>query len=518
MRDSLISGFLRNAEQTPEATALEVEGRTETYGSLLTLASSWAATLDALDTGAGRLTGVLGSRSVVAVAGMVASLLRGHGYVPFSPSFPADRLHDMLDRSGCTSLIVDASGLEVLGELLSRVERPLVLFVPEAEVDALRTEFPSHTWCTGPGGEEWTPSDVSADAIAYLLFTSGSTGRPKGVMVNNGNVRHFVDQMVERYGLRASDRFSQTFELVFDLSVFDYFCAWEVGAAVVVPSKAEMMTPARYLLEKRITVWFSVPSLGQLMRRLRMLGEGVYPDLRWVLFCGEALPAVVASAFAAAAPNAVVENLYGPTEVTLACTLYRWDPVTSPQECLNGSVPIGFAYPGLTARVVDPEGHEVAIGESGELVMQGPQVCPGYWHDAEKTAVAFVQLPGFDGIHYRTGDRVVRPAPGEPLKYLGRVDFQVKVHGFRVELGEIEAVIEEKFDVRAVVVPYERRGATSLAAFVLKTVDGIAEGLAEQLPDYMVPSAFHVIDAFPLNTNGKIDRPVLAARAADRKR
>lgn len=513
MDGTLISGFLASAARTPEAVAVEVEGRALTYGALLAAASAWAATLDELDPGEGQLTAVLGARSATAVTGVVSALLRGHGYVPLSPSFPAPRLADMLDRSGCTALIVDQAGLAVLPALLERTRRTLVIGVPEGQVAALEQRFPAHTWCTAPSGVPYRMPTVPLDRVAYLLFTSGSTGRPKGVMVSHANIRHFLDVMVARYGFGPDDRFSQTFELVFDLSLFDYFCAWQVGATVVVPSRADLLAPARYLIERRLTVWFSVPSLGQLMRRLRMLQPDAYPTLRWVLFCGEALPATVAAAFDEAAPNALVENLYGPTEVTLACTLYRWDRDTSPAQCLHGNVPIGAAYPGLEARVVDGDGAEVGVGESGELVLHGPQVCPGYWNDPERTRAAFVRLPGLDGVHYRTGDRVQRPGAGEPLVYLGRIDFQVKVQGYRVELGEIEAVIEELCGTQGVVVPYERRGATALAAFVLQPVDDLAARLAERLPDYMVPTAVHVVDAFPLNTNGKIDRPELARRA-----
>lgn len=513
MNGTLASGFLRNAERHPDRIAVEVADEAIPYAELADQARSWAATLGPHDA---PCTAVLAARSRTAVAGILAALLRGDAYVPLHPGFPAERLVDMLERSRADTVIVDAEGAGKLPALLERIERPLTLLVPDGDVDGLRRAHPRHRWIDELApASAWIAPKVPADSVAYLLFTSGSTGRPKGVMVSHANVRHFIDVMVERYQLGPDDRFSQTFELVFDLSVFDHFCAWEVGATVVIPTRAELLMPARYVALKELTVWFSVPSLGQLMRRLRMLAPGFYPRLRWVLFCGEALPASVAAAFAEAAPNATVENLYGPTEVTLACTLYRWDPTHSPDECLHGSVPIGQAYPGLQTRVVAADGHQVQVGEQGELVLCGPQVCPGYWRDPERTAQAFVTLPDVAGRWYRTGDRVVRPTDDEPLRYLGRVDHQVQVHGYRVELGEVEAVIEESTGVQAVVVPWPVREGTveGLVAFVLAEVAPSA--LEHRLPTYMMPDAFRIVSSFPLNTNGKIDRKALTKRLED---
>jgi acyl-CoA synthetase (AMP-forming)/AMP-acid ligase II len=251
------------------------------------------------------------------------------------------------------------------------------------------------------------------------------------------------------------------------------------------------------------------------MKRLGMLKPDRYPSLRWSLFCGEPLPAEIARAWAESAPHSIVENLYGPTEVTIACTLYRWDPERSPGESRHGIVPIGRAFPGMTALVVDPELHEVDPGAQGELLMTGPQVSLGYWQDDEKTAAAFVVPPGRDRVHYRTGDLVRRPVADEPIAYLGRIDHQVKVNGHRVELGEIEAALREIASVDAVVAlgwPRTDAGAAGITAFIAGSEADPAElraTLAERLPDYMVPRQIHMLDAMPLNANGKFDRTAL---------
>jgi amino acid adenylation domain-containing protein len=361
-----------------------------------------------------------------------------------------------------------------------------------------------------------------ADEIAYLLFTSGSTGRPKAVMVSHGNATHFVEMAVRRYRIDPEDRLSQTFDLTFDLSVFDMFVAWTAGACLCCPSEGQKILPATYILGDRLSVWFSVPSIGLSMSRLRMLRPDQYPGLRLVLFCGEALPVEVAEAWQRAAPNAIIENLYGPTELTVACTAYTWRPDASAAESVRGVVPIGEPLPGMQALVVDEHCQEVSPGEDGELLMTGPQLSLGYLEDPVRTMAAFVQPPGRKDVYYRTGDRVRRPAQaGEPMHFLGRFDGQVKVRGHRVEVGEVEAALRERPGVDGAVVlpwPVTAAGADGLVAFVSGRVldpDDLERSVRERLPTYMHPSAVHVLSEFPLNQNGKVDRRALASRLGD---
>jgi acyl-coenzyme A synthetase/AMP-(fatty) acid ligase len=293
------------------------------------------------------------------------------------------------------------------------------------------------------------------------------------------------------------------------------FMAWESGACVCCPPERALMSPGRFIRDARLTVWFSVPSTAVFMRKLKMLKPDSYPGLRLSLFCGEPLPAEVAKAWAAAAPESVVENLYGPTELTIACTLYRWDPERSPEEAALGVVPIGAPYPGMTAIVVDEELREVAPGEDGELLLTGPQVTLGYWRDPDKTAAAFVVPPGRDAVFYRTGDRVRRPPDDGPLTYRGRVDHQIKVLGHRVELGEVEAAIRDESGADAVVAvgwPPTPSGAGGVVAFVGELdhdVDAILAGVRRRLAPYMVPRELRLLAELPLNANGKYDRKTL---------
>ncbi len=273
-----------------------------------------------------------------------------------------------------------------------------------------------------------------------------------------------------------------------------------------------MIKPDKYIRDSGLTVWFSVPSTAVFMRQLALLKPGRYPSLRLSLFCGEALPVSSAEAWIKAAPGSVLENLYGPTELTIACTYYRWDYKSSANESEMGIVPIGYPYPKMKVLVADEELREVKPGETGELLMTGPQMSPGYWEDSEKTAAAFLVPPGRREVYYRTGDRVRRPVREGPLVYLGRVDFQVKVLGHRVELGEIESVVRDscgRDGVIAVGWPTTPSGAGAVEVFIEgppQDVEGIRRTVALLLPDYMVPRRVHFLPQIPKNVNGKFNR------------
>lgn len=518
MARTLRSGFLESAERFPDRDALAIGDAKLSYAELATRARRIAATLDRHGPG-GKLTAIFGHRHPSAFAGILGALLRGHGYVPLNPIFPTERCASMLERSKARCVVVDPSAYDQIEALVSGLEGRTILLPDADDVTPWREKLPRHTILGAADLEPesaLTLGDAAPDEVAYLLFTSGSTGRPKGVMVAHRNVSAFLDSMCERYAITETDRFSSTFDLTFDLSVFDMFCAWEKGACVCVPTAQQKLFPGKYVKQHALTVWFSVPSTGVLMNRLKMLKPGTYETLRWTLFCGEALPVEVVQRFAEAAPNSIVENLYGPTELTIACTLYRWDPERSPAECELGVVPIGEPYPGMEARVVDEALREVPRGEAGELIMTGVQTALGYWEDPEKTAQAFVRPPGEERVFYRTGDRV-RWAEGKPLIYLGRVDNQIKIQGYRVELGEIEAVLREESGAEIAIAvgwPRTASGADGIVAFVGAPdadADAILARVKARLPGYLQPSRVKLVRDFPLNANGKVDRKALLA-------
>jgi amino acid adenylation domain-containing protein len=522
---SLRSNFLARAAAEPGAPALLAGGRTWSYGEADGIARTWAAALlEGLDLRPRRV-GVLGYRSEASYLGTLAALLAGATFVPLNPRFPAARTEMMVRLADLDAIIADAEHLEALWPVLHDLERAPLLLLPGAEeppagAAGMRVLTARDVARLGPLG---VLPPVLPFESAYLLFTSGSTGVPKGVPVTHANVLHFLDVMARRYGIGPGDRLSQTFDQTFDLSVFDLFMAWENGACVCSPSPIDLVAPTSFVNRDGITVWFSVPSIPALMRKKNLLKPESMPDLRWSLFCGEPLPAATAEAWQAAAPASIVENLYGPTELTIACFVYRWDPEHSPAACINGLVPIGRPYPGLGAVVLDERREAVNGDGTGELYVCGPQAVPGYWRAPEKTAERFVTLPVRSAASeehvrfYATGDRVVIHPNGDYV-CLGRADDQIKVLGHRVELGDIEAALHDLpgvVDAIAVGWPVEDGVAQGIVAFVTgpdPSAEAIVEGAREVLPDYMAPKEVHVVEAMPLNANGKIDRRALRER------
>lgn len=515
---SLISGFLKSVQTFPSRPAIEVEGESLTYREVGQRAARLADAISRNDRAGRPLVAILAHRSSLAYVAVLAVLASGRGYVPLSPTHPPERIRRGLELAGTDLLILGREGVPALESLLGRVETALGVLLPGAAGPGeLPARFPRHRFIPVPdahGSTDLPPRPrVSPESIAYLLFTSGSSGTPKGVPVTHANARAYVEAVSERYDLSEEDRVSQTFDLAFDLSVHDMFVAWERGACLASVPDRVRFAPARFIKTRALTVWFSVPSVAALMLRMRMLMPGAFPSLRYSLFCGEPLPARCAVAWQRAAPASVVENLYGPTETTIATTAYRWDPATSPEECVNGIVPIGWPLPGQRCRIVDEERRDVADGLPGELCLAGSQVAPGYWNDPGETAARFITLPGPDAQRwFRTGDRVWRDARG-CLRFGGRLDNQVKVRGHRVELDEVDAAIRQACgaaQVATVAWPVRDGSAEGVVAFVAgaspRAETAILAACREILPDHMVPTRILFPRELPLNLNGKIDR------------
>lgn len=518
---SLRSGFLRNVQERPDRPALAVGNATLSYSELDAAARVWASALAKLSASPPQRVGIMAARSEVAYTATLAALYSGAAFVPLNPTFPASRTARMIDAAQLDVIVVDRGATAHYAEAsaLVTVEAPPMLAPAHDTWDAT----PQRAWTRKdiegltPAGD--LPPVLPADT-AYLLFTSGSTGLPKGVPVAHSNVLHFIDVVSARYGITDHDRFSQTFDQTFDLSVFDIFVAWENGACLCAMQPLDLLAPGRFIQRQGVTVWFSVPSLPALLRKKNLLKPDAFPTLRWSLFCGEPLPRVTAELWQAAAPDSVVENLYGPTELTIACLVHRWNRERSPEMCVNEVVPIGRPYPGLGALVMGEDGKPVARGESGELWVCGPQTVPGYWRNPRQTSERFVEVPGPGDLvtrFYRTGDRVRQLAEGDYV-YLGRVDHQIKVMGHRVELGEIEAVLMRQDGVAqaaAIGWPVVDGSAEGIVAFVTGTITDVQEvrnAARVALPDYMAPRTVELLEQMPLNANGKIDRAVLQAR------
>ncbi len=460
--------FLRGLRRDPHAPALRIGAAAYTYQELHRHALALAGSL-----GSPRRVGLLASRSFQAYAGILAAGYAGATVVPLNPDFPADRTARMIDAAALDAVIIEP-GVEI-PEALAGVP---VVGVPD-----------------GPPLER--PRTPSSDDVAYILFTSGSTGRPKGVPVLHRNVDAYLRFVHERYRFTSSDVFSQTFDLTFDLAMFDMFTAWGCGGTLVCMPPQAFTTVPSFVAQHAITVWFSSPSVISLVRRLRALKPDAMPSLRYSLFCGEPLLRQDAEGWQAAAPGSVVENLYGPTELTISCSVHRWDPVTSPDLCVNDVVSIGTLHPGMSYVLVE-----------GELCVTGDQMFPGYLDPGDDEG----RFLTHDGRRfYRTGDLARRQDDGG-LAYLGRADHQVKIHGVRVELAEVEWGLRRLGGVTDAVAVASNG---ELHAFYLgrqRPDAELIEELGEFFPRYLIPLRYQHLESFPLNANRKIDRPALAAR------
>ncbi|WP_336605918.1 AMP-binding protein [Streptomyces sp. BA2] len=481
--------FAASVETFPDEPALVVDGACLTYAEL-DAASREAARHLRGPGGRPPRVGLLASRSVAAYAAYLGTLRIGGTVVPLNATNPVER----------NRLIAETAGLDVVVTDGLQDTR----FAEESGVPVVPL---GHQQLRVPAASAGTPAEdpaVGLDDVAYVLFTSGSTGRPKGVPIRHHNVDAFLRYNIARYDVGPGCRLSQTFDLTFDPSVFDMFVAWGAGATLVVPSLEELLEPVRFVTGQRITHWYSVPAIAAVAGRTGSLAAGSMPGLRWSLFAGEQLTLTQAADWARAAPESTVENLYGPTELTVTVSAFRlpreragW-PATS-----NGTVPIGQIHPHLE--------HRISSGD--ELQVRGPQRFTGYLDPADDRG-RFVhpgpaQEPPSEDAWYRTGDRV--GLEDGSLVHLGRLDNQVKVLGKRVELEEIESALLAHTDFAEVVVvavPGPSGDLELAAVYVGPPTDGVElhSRLSGRLPAHMIPKYSVRQGRLPLTVTGKVDR------------
>ncbi|GAA3000610.1 D-alanine--poly(phosphoribitol) ligase [Streptomyces drozdowiczii] len=514
---ALHARFLRGLEKSPEGIAVRVGGDSVDYTTAHATALAWAGALLAAPGGPPTAIGILTGRGTTAYVGILASLYAGLPAVPIPADFPAGKVVSMLGAAEVSALVVDEEGAALLAGGTGAELGGLPVLAPHLDAAGARA-FAEGTGlpvlAAGPDTALDGPRDAAPEDVAYILFTSGSTGRPKGVRLTHGNMAHYFALMDDRYDFTADDVFSQAAGLNWDSAVSDLWCAWAAGAPLVsVPAHAYRDLPG-FVAEHGITVWFSAPSVISLSRRTGRLLPGSMPTLRWTYFGGEALQFEDTDAWQRAAPGSAVINVYGPTEMTITTHRHRWSPEESVRLGVNGVVPLGLLHEGLAELLLDEGGEEAA--DEGELWLAGPQLSAGYL-DEEDGRGKYLER---DGLRwYRTGDRVRRLADGQ-LVYLGRMDSQVQVQGYRVEPAEVEHAMRAACPVTgAVVVGVPVANSTELVAFYLgeaRAPRDFHRDLAAVLPPQLIPRHYHRLDEFPLNTNKKTDRLALTALATER--
>jgi amino acid adenylation domain-containing protein len=490
--------FEQQVARTPDAVAVVSAGRSLTYRELDHRSNQLARHLQQLGVRPERLVGIAVERSVEMMVGLLAILKAGGAYVPMDPSYPVQRIALMIEDSEAQVILATESTRSRLGKSARRV----VSIDRDAEAIAGNGTHP-------------VSSAASGQNLAYVIYTSGSTGKPKGVMIEHHNVVNFFTGMDRAIGADPGVWLAVT-SISFDISVLELFWTLTRGFQVIIHGDEGTQTIPGEIRNYGVTHMQSTPSLARMIAvdpdGLASLGQ-----LKKLFLGGEALPPSLIRQLRQEF-RGEMHNMYGPTETSIWSTTFR---ITVDSEM----IPIGKPIANTQVYVLDSGLQPVAASETGDLYIGGDGVVRGYWRRPDLTAEKFLSDPFQPGNRmYRTGD-IARFLPDGNLEFLGRADFQVKLRGFRIEIGEIEAALENQAGVgQAAVVAREFKSRIQtqtqtedkrLVAYVVPKsgtkleVTDLRAALAAILPEYMVPSHFVFLDSLPLTANGKIDRNAL---------
>ncbi|BCQ27138.1 hypothetical protein NK8_53270 (plasmid) [Caballeronia sp. NK8] len=482
--------FEQQVQRSPDAIALVFEDTSLTYAQLNARANQLAHHLIALGVRPEDRVALCVERGIGMVVALLAILKAGSAYVPLDPAYPGERLSHILTDSTPRLLLADAAGREALGDTGS-----LTVLDPDASLDD-----------TLPQDDPQTA--VAPQHLAYVLFTSGSTGKPKGVMVEHREMLNFLCSMRDVTAMRADDTLLAVTTIAFDIAGLELYLPLSTGARVVLARRSDAADPLalQALLTKHdVSFMQATPATWRMLLDAQWTGNAQLTAL-----CGgEALSAGLAARLGDKVKS--LWNLYGPTETTVWSSCYQ----AGVEASVSSTVPVGRPIANTRMYLLDAQYRLVPPGAVGELYIGGAGVARGYLNRPDLTAERFIDDPFVAGARmYRTGDLARYRADGN-IEFLGRNDHQVKIRGFRIELGEIEAQIASHAAVREAVVIARARQQDDqqLVAYVTAATEidasALREHLAQRLPDYMVPSAFVVLDALPLTPNGKLDRRAL---------
>jgi D-alanine--poly(phosphoribitol) ligase subunit 1 len=472
------------AKAAPEKIAHLSGDRTLTYGELRRRSDGLASYLTAHFGDDRRPIAVLGHREPEMLIAFLGAVKSGRPYVPIDTALPQTRI-DQIVVSSRAALVLT----------------------------------PDHIRHFSAGELREATMPVEKNDPFYILFTSGSTGEPKGVIITLACLEHFISWMLaEQHFSEGGEVFLNQAPFSFDLSVMDLYCSLATGGTLFSINRDLIENPKKLygaLASSSVTTWVSTPSFAQMCLVEDKFAEAMLPRARRFLFCGETLAPQTAAQLLARFPQAQVWNMYGPTEATVATTSIQIDAAIREK---YSPLPVGRVMPGTKIFVVDETGVELPMNKRGEIIIAGPNVSPGYVGRPDLTARAFFEYRGVRA--YKTGD--LGRFRDSLLFFEGRIDEQIKLTGYRIELGDVEANLRALPTVRdAVVIPVVKSGAAqSLTAFVtlaarnepsdFKLAHDLRSQLGERLPAYMLPRKFVFLDAFPMTANGKVDRTALA--------
>jgi D-alanine--poly(phosphoribitol) ligase subunit 1 len=481
--------FIHAAQQYPRHTAIKAGGVSVNYEELLRMVKTMMRLVEDHAVGETRL-GVADQNDVLTYATFIAINLVGKTYVPLSTRGTSVRNAAILEQAN-VKLVFSSTAFSC------------------GDIRVVLTGSKSHS---AEHSREITIS--SSSEPAYILFTSGSTGVPKGVPVMNKHLNAFFDFFLNRqhYDFSPADRFLQVYEAGFDVSVFSAFTPLFSGGSVYLIPRRNFphLEIPQLLLDEEITVLSMVPTVLHYLHPY--FPELQFEKLRYSFFSGDKLFQSHALAWSECIPNARIVNCYGPTETTIVCTQFPWSAEAGEEQSLNGVVPLGKLFPGMDYLVLTETEQEANENEQGELCLAGKQVISSYLNNQEAHRFLKYTKNGKEMVFYRSGDRVHVNTQGN-LVFHGRTDTQVKINGYRVEPGEIEAVLARitGIHLNAVVACDTAEGLQSLVAFVegAGNADALREQLAAHLPHYLLPKSIRFVESMPLTPNGKIDKQKL---------
>ncbi len=495
--------FEAQVERTPDAVAVKYQDQQWTYRELNARSNQIAHHLQALGIGPEVLVGIFVERSLEMVAGLFGILKAGGAYVPIDPNYPKERVADLLSDSQAPVLLTQQKLVAKLPEHQARV------VCLDKDWDVISQQ-----------SQENAVSDVQPNNLAYIIYTSGSTGKPKGVAIEHCGAVNTIIDINERFQVGTSDRLLAVCSLNFDLSVYDVFGLLAVGGTIIVPEASIAPNPANWLelmANEQVTFWNSAPPVMQLfMNYVANQSHVSLPALRLVLLSGDWIPVTLPAQIKALGKgDTQVISLGGATEASIWSIYYPIETVDSTWK----SIPYGKPLANQQFYVLDSQLQPVPTGVTGELHIGGDGLARCYFNRPELTGERFIPNPLSDTPGerlYKTGD-LGRYLPDGNIEFLGRLDHQVKIRGFRIELGEIETVLTQHPQVREtlIIAREDRPSNKYLAAYVVPhkgqapTINELRGFLKQTLPDYMVPSAFVMLNVLPLTPNGKIDRKAL---------
>jgi amino acid adenylation domain-containing protein len=518
LRYLLQHGLEHHAISTPTRPAAVDGERTITYAELDGRANQLAHLLLELGISRGDRVGIYLDKSLESLAAIYGILKSGAAYVPFDPQAPPSRLAYIATDCGIRHLVSGIAKAPTWSDVLADTRVAHVIVPDAADVEAEIAAKVSTARDIDAQASTRPDTEAISTDLGYILYTSGSTGVPKGVMLSHENGMAFVRWAVAQFGVGSDDRLSSHAPLHFDLSIFDLYAASSSGASLYLVPPQTSYFPieiSRFIERNRITVWYSVPSILNMLLQRGHVEEGAFPDLRTILFAGEVFPTKYLRRLMALLPHVRFSNLYGPTE-TNVCT---WYDVPEIPEARVEPIPIGRAIDGVEVFAVTDDGRQAEVGEVGELYARGPTVMQGYWGDLERTSRSLVANPVMEHVRdpaYRTGDLVTLQPDGEYV-LLGRRDHQIKTRGYRVELGDIESALyaHPAIEECAVVAVPDELITNRIKAYVVARddVDGpaLVRYCSERLPKHMIPETFEIRDALPKTSTGKVDRQALTA-------